>query len=156
MKEVSPFGSVVKTVQNFLGGTISFPRKYIGRSIIMNEGEHYRVFRHVSVKTKDEQVEDRAVFIVKFKLKKMSVEKNRLFSLLPIPMFIGLPGFISKFWMCNESTGYNQGIYQWKTFKDAKAYSKSFAVKFMTKRSIPGSVEYQIIQNKDIMSYIKE
>jgi hypothetical protein len=34
----------------------------------------------------------------------MSPRQNKLFSLLPIPFFVGLPGFRSKLWMVNEAT----------------------------------------------------
>lgn len=154
MNNLSPAGSLIKTLKNWVSGNISFPKKYNGRTLVMKDGEEYKVFRHITIKSRNDEVKEPSVFIVQFKLKKMSVAINRLFSLLPIPMFVGLPGFKAKFWMCNEKTGVNQGIYQWDSVKDAEAYSKSFAVRFMTKRSVEGSVKYKIIPNTDIMSYV--
>ena len=86
----------------------------------------------------------------------MSPEKNRKFSVLPIPLFIGLPGFMEKFWMDNENTGYSQGIYQWKSKEHAEVYAGSFAFGFMKKRSEPNSITYEIIENKNIDTFINE
>jgi hypothetical protein len=122
-----------------------------------DDGVEFEIFRHVIVGSKQlSQDEKGAIFIVKFKLSEMSVEKNIKFSRFPIPMFIGLPGFRAKFWFLDRKTGYNQGIYQWKTEKDAKNYSKSFAVDFMTKRSEPNSISYEIIPNENIYKYVEK
>ncbi len=82
---------------------------------------------------------------MRFKLARMSTQLNRLFSLLPIPFFIGLPGFRAKLWTVNEETGENQGVYQWDSLKQAEAYANSFAMRFMSRRSLPGSVSHQIL-----------
>lgn len=37
------------------------------------------------------------------------------------------------------------GVYHWKTVEDAERYSKSIAMRFMTKRSVEGSVWFDII-----------
>jgi len=60
-------------------------------------------------------------------------------------VFMGFKGFSSKFWCVNKDTGLCQGLYKWQTVKDAENYSKSIAMKFMTRRSYPDSVEYEII-----------
>jgi hypothetical protein len=38
-----------------------------------------------------------------------------------------------------------QGVYAWQTVADAQAYAHSIALRFMTGRSVPGSVSHQII-----------
>jgi hypothetical protein len=121
----------------------------------MPDNTKFEIFRHVIVGNQESLKQEKgAIFIVRFKLAKMSVERNKLFSRFPIPMFIGLPGFRAKFWMCNQNTGYNQGIYQWKTEQDAINYSKSFAVDFMTKRSEKNSISYEIIPNENIYNFV--
>jgi hypothetical protein len=45
----------------------------------------------------------------------------------------------------NAENGDFQGIYGFETVKDAEAYAGSFAVRFMTKRSVPGSISYRIV-----------
>jgi len=75
----------------------------------------------------------------------MTIEQNIKFSRIPMMVFMGFKGFSSKFWCVNKDTGLCQGLYKWQTVKDAENYSKSIAMKFMTRRSYPDSVEYEII-----------
>ena len=122
----------------------------------MDDSQEFEVFRHVIIGKKEDLLQDGAICIVRFKLNKMSIQANKRFSRIPIPMFIGLPGFNAKLWMCNEETGYNQGIYQWETKQDAENYSKSFAVRFMTSRSEENSISYQIIENRNIYKILDD
>lgn len=154
MSKMSPIKSIINTIKNFILGKLKFGKKYNGKTVIMDSGKRYKIFRHLIINTKEKLSADKCVFIVEFKLKNMSVAANRIFSILPIAMFVGLPGFKEKFWMCNQETGLNQGVYQWATYKNAEDYSKSFAVNFMTKRSIPGSIKFKIIPNEDIMNCV--
>lgn len=156
MEKYTPLSSLNTTIKAFLKGRIRFPKEFIGKTVDMNNGEKFTIFREVEIKKKEEVSTDKTLFIVQFQLRKMSVTINRLFSILPIPMFIGLPGFERKLWMCNEETGINQGVYQWETAKSAEHYSNSFAVRFMTKRSIPGSVKFRIIPNRDIKNFLEK
>jgi hypothetical protein len=57
---------------------------------------------------------------------------------------MGLPGFRSKFWMIDDETGDFCGYYEWDTIEDAQNYGKSFAVRFMTNRSIPDSAWFHV------------
>ena len=63
-----------------------------------------------------------------------------------MPMFfvIGCKGFCNKYWLVDDKTNTCRGIYQWDSVEDAEAYSKSFAVKFMKKRSVEGSIVYGV------------
>lgn len=151
-----PLKSLITTVKNAITGKISFPKDFNNSIITMKDQKSFTIFRHVIVGNKElPDHENGFIFIVRFKLSNMSVEKNIRFSRFPIPMFIGLPGFRAKFWCLDKESGYNQGIYQWKTEEDAKNYSESFAFNFMVKRSIPGSVTFDIIPNNNIYNYIK-
>ena len=47
--------------------------------------------------------------------------------------------------MYDPETGENQGVYEWETVDHAESYARSFALRFMTRRSIPGSVSYRIL-----------
>lgn len=80
----------------------------------------------------------------------MSARQNKLFSLLPIPFFVGLPGFRSKLWMLNEASGDFQGIYEWDSVEHVKNYANSFAIKFMTMRSARGQFPMRFVQDKTI------
>ena len=108
------------------------------------DGLKWRIFRQVLVEP-DHRKKPGAVFRARFRLARMNPRVNIRFSLLPIPFFVGLPGFRSKIWLFCEETGDFQGIYEWDTIEDARNYQNSFAGRFMTKRSVPGSVSFQIL-----------
>jgi len=110
----------------------------------MEDKKEFNIFRHVSIRTKQD-IEPIGLFIVRFKPANMTVEQNIKFSRRPMMVFMGFKGFREKYWCVNKDTGLCQGIYKWQTVKDAKNYSKSIAMKFMTRRSYPDSVEYEII-----------
>ncbi|MHA1473686.1 MAG: hypothetical protein ACTSRX_06735 [Promethearchaeota archaeon] len=115
----------------------------------MSDGQKFKIFRQVIKKpSKKQTFHPKALFKVRFIVENMSMKQNIRFSRFPIPFFIGLPGFRSKLWTFSEETKYFQGIYEWDTIKHAEKYSTSFAMKFMTRRSKPGSVNSSILLNK--------
>jgi len=71
------------------------------------------------------------------------VANDRLLK-LPIPLIMGLPGFRSKYWLYHEETGDYQLRHQWDAVADARRHADSFAMKFMTGRSLRGSVSFGI------------
>jgi hypothetical protein len=95
-----------------------------------------------------------AVFKVRFHLTNMPPKRNIKFSLVPMLIILGLPGFRAKLWMLNEVNGDFQGIYEWDTLQDAENYANSFALKFMISRSVPGSVSHEIIPDQSLNDYI--
>ena len=155
MKNFNPLYSFIKTHIRLVLGKISFKPILVGKTVQMPNKETFRIFRHVKIRNK-EIYNTPAVFRVKFKTKNMSTRANHRFSVLPIPLFIGLPGFIEKYWMDNDETGYSQGIYQWKSKEHAIAYSKSFAFRFMQKRSVKGSIDFEILDDTKIDQYMEE
>ena len=141
----NPLFSALKTIGYALSGRLHFPSGRVGESLRMGDGRSFVIFRQGVVDPLPGQPEHPgAVFIVRFHLATMSAGLNKIFSLLPIPFFIGLPGFRSKLWTLDENSGDFQGIYEWDTVQDAENYAKSFAVKFMARRSLPGSLSFQI------------
>jgi len=145
----NPVSSFFKTFLLMIIGRISFPKDRKGEEIMMSDGQKFKIFRQVIIKPRKKQTaHPEALFKVRFIVENMSMKQNIRFSRIPIPFFIGLPGFRSKLWTFNEETGYFQGIYEWATIKHAKKYSISFAVKFMTRRSKLGSVSSSILLNK--------
>ena len=44
----------------------------------------------------------------------------------------------------DETTNTCMGVYRWQTRTDAEHYARSIAMRFMSMRSIPGSVQFQI------------
>ncbi len=138
---LSPLASVIKTLRYVFMGRIRFPRERLGYVFIDEQGQSFRVFREVVIRASSGQPAlPGAVFIPHFHVAGMSVRQNIVFSLLPIPFIIGLPGFRSKRWMVDDATGDFSGYYEWDTVDDAQNYANSFAMRFMTNRSIPESV----------------
>jgi len=65
-----------------------------------------------------------------------------------------LPGFRSKLWLFNPETGDTSGLYEWVTVKDAETHKNSFEAQFMTRRSDPGSVSFEVIDTRSSLNYI--
>jgi len=144
MKKLSPFASLVAATKMALAGRVHFPRQRLNE-VLWLDGEKWVVFRHVKIDPLPNQPDaPGAIFQPRFHLAGMSPGVNQLFSWLPIPFFIGLPGFRSKLWLINPDTGDFSGYYEWDTVEDAQNYQRSFAVKFMTGRSVPGSVSFKV------------
>ncbi len=142
----NPFLAFLTTHSYLLCGRLHFPREHIGQVLAMDDGQEFTIFRQVVVDPAPHQPEKPgAQFRVQFQLAGMSPEANKWFSWFPVPFFVGLPGFRSKRWMVNEATGVCQGLYEWDTVQDAENYAHSFAMRFMTQRSVPGSIACQII-----------
>ena len=131
-------------IAGLITGRVRFPRHRLGRTIGV-KGTDYEIVKEIDIKQSGAG-ESGAIFTVKFHLANMSPTSNKIFLNLPIPFFAGLPGFRHKLWLIDESTGDFRGLYEWQTVEYARKYSKSFAVWFMKRRSVPGSVEYEIVE----------
>ena len=125
-----------------VSGRVRFVRDDIGRTLTMEDGEEFTVFRHARV---EGAAEPAGVFVVRFTPAHMSVRQNIRFSLLPVIPLLGQRGFREKYWCVNATNGMCQGVYAWQTVADADAYAHSVALRFMTGRSLPGSVSHQIL-----------
>ncbi len=143
---VTPLYSLVRVAGYLLAGRLKFPRDRVGEVFRAEDGREFTIFRQAIVRPEDGQPErPGALFCVRFRVANMTPAQNRLFSLFPIPFFIGLPGFRTKLWMVDEATGDCQGVYEWSTVQDAENYAHSFAMKFMMMRSVPGSVAWKVM-----------
>jgi hypothetical protein len=49
--------------------------------------------------------------------------------------------------MYHPENGDSAGYYEWDTIEDAGDYGHSIATRFMTNRSVPGSVSFKVIPN---------
>lgn len=148
----NPLYSIFNTINLLLRRKIHFPKEKIGKVIVTEDGQEFTIFREVII---DKKIDKSAVFKVKFLLSGMKPENNIRFSWLPVPFFIGLQGFQAKVWTLNYENNYFQGIYQWKNEKYAKKYSKSFAYRFMSSRSVQGTVSFEIIPNSTLEEYLE-
>ncbi len=145
MKELGPFNSLRNFISYVAAGRLHFPRQRVGEEIYL-DGEKWVIFRHIVVDpTANQPQKPGAVFCPRFHIAGMSVRQNMFFSWLPIPFFVGLPGFRSKLWLYDPQSGDFSGYYEWDTTSDAENYRQSFAARFMTRRSIPNSVSFKVI-----------
>jgi hypothetical protein len=103
-------------VLRVLTGRLRFENRYVGRVFVMENGQRFRAFRHLSQRAGGAggQVSP-AVLVVRFKFARFSQSVNRLLSLIPVPLIGGYPGFRHKLWMVDDETGYWQGVYEWKS-----------------------------------------
>jgi hypothetical protein len=144
MVSLSPSRAALRTLQYALAGRLHFPRHRVGKTITM-DGQEWVVFREVFLDPAAGRPEvPGAIFWARFHVVGMSARQNILFSLIPIPFFVGLPGLRTKLWMYSPETGDFCGVYEWDTVQDAENYSRCFAARFMARRSVPGSVSFRI------------
>jgi hypothetical protein len=139
----NPILGFLKTLFLLGSGRVVFVHQDKNRHIRMEDGARFRVFRHVKIRTRNE-VEPEAIFIIRFRLKNMTIQGNMRFSVLPMMVFMGFKGFREKYWCVNDETGLCQGVYAWQTLADAENYAGSIAMRFMRWRSVPHSVTYRI------------
>lgn len=144
MMKTNPIIGFLRTIMLFLTGKVNFIKSSVGKEITMDDGMKFKVFRHVIIGSDKNLSNTRAVFRIRFIPKNMTVEENMRFSKIPMLIFMGFHGFRSKYWMVNEETGTCLGVYEWDTLQDAERYSKSIALRFITRRSVEGSVSYEI------------
>lgn len=133
--------AIARSLARLLTGRVRFPRDEVGRMLTMEDGKQFTVFRHAKVNAPGEPT---GVFIVRFTPARLSVRQNIRFSLLPMIPLLGMRGFREKYWCVNEQTGECQGVYAWHTLADAEAYARSIALRFMTSRSLAGSISHRI------------
>lgn len=144
----NPIWGFVRTIMLFLTLRVHYPKEDVGRTITMEDGQTFRIFRHVQIETTNSN-RPVGAFVVRFRPENMTVDQNIRFSLLPMMIFMGFHGFREKFWCVDDKTGLCQGIYAWQTVKDAENYSKSIAMRFMANRSDPDSVSAKVIDQRD-------
>jgi hypothetical protein len=140
----SPLCSLCNFIIAICHGRLVFPRSYLGNTIELDDGS-WLVLREMVITTQGESSEPEAIFRPRFHIKGMSPKVNEWFSWLPIPFFAGLPGFRRKLWLFDPISGDFSGYYEWQTVQDANSYAHSFAMQFMTARSVPGSVSARVM-----------
>jgi hypothetical protein len=147
MLYTNPLYGVIRTLFLFLTGRVKFNKEEVGKTIIMEDGKTFRIFRRVDIKRfSSVKAQPEGLFVVQF-TPKMEIKKNIRLSRIMLMIFMGFKGFRSKYWCVNEETGMCQGVYEWDTVKDAKRYSESIAMRNMTKRSVPGSISAHVLEN---------
>lgn len=151
----SPPVCLLNATKDLVIGHLHFSQEYSGKGILMDDGQSFRIFRHVRLEAAESCAESRkAVFIVRFKFAHFSQRTNRFASCIPIPLIVGFPGFREKIWSVNDETGYWQGMYQFESLQAIEAYRNSFVLGVMNNRAIPDSLSYKILPETSLVKYI--
>lgn len=145
----NPFFGLIATISLFIRGKVKFDRAAVGSVITMPDGARFTVFRRVIIAVPGGAPEPEAFFWVRFKPKGMGIRANIRFSRLPMMVFMGFTGFRSKYWAVDYETGLCQGLYEWRRVEDARSYSRSIAMRFMTGRSYPESVSFGVVDKSE-------
>lgn len=149
--------SLIKTSYLTLFWKAHYNKKYVGKTVQMDDGQSFTIFRQITVNSPKKRPEGSpAVFRVRFKFAALSHKANKRASLIPIPLIIACPGFRSKIWMLNEKTGYWQGVYQWDSEAAVEAYKQSFVLGVMNKRAISESITCETIPDMTISEYMNQ
>ncbi len=139
-----PVRLLPRALHLWFAGRMHFPKGRIGESV--RDEKEYVVFREMCVDPARARHEGPPViFKVQFRFASMSARINQRLSFIPVPFIAAQPGFRSKLWMMDESTGDFQGIYEWDTVSAAEAYWTSFPMRLMKKRAAPGSIHHEVL-----------
>lgn len=143
----NPLFGILRTIYLFLSRQVQFENSVVGEKITMADGKSFTIFRRVEIgKLTANRIDPQSLFIIRF-TPKTDIKANIRLSRIMLFIFMGFKGFCSKYWCVDENTGECQGIYEWAKIEDAERYSRSIAIRNMTKRSKPGSISYQILSN---------
>lgn len=156
MRKIPPV-CALNTIGNAVVGRLHFHDDDVDRTVVMDDGQVFRVFRRLTLDITAPPTESPgAVFIVRFRFARLSQKTNRIASLLPIPAIAGYPGFREKIWAVNDETGYWQGMYQFTSTEAVEAYRNSFVLGVMTKRAIPDSMSHVVLPETRLSEYIEK
>ena len=143
------------SILNLLTGKLRLSNQYVGRVIETNGKQKFTIFRQININPHKKN-ENPIVFIVRFRFAHLSHNANKIASIIPMLLISGFPGFDIKLYAVNHSTGYWQGMYQWKSIQALSAYKKSFVYRMMNKRAINNTISSEEYDNKLLSSFINE
>lgn len=140
---MNPFRSIARTVGFAVSGRLHYPVDRLGQVIPDERGKPYSVFREVVVDPAPDQPRvPGAVLTIEFKVASMSPAMNKFYSGLPLPLYMGDPGFRSKIFTIDGQDC--RSVYEWDTEEEARDYVGSIALMTILARAVPGSVSWKI------------
>ena len=146
---------IFRYVYNLILSGLTFPQKYHGKMVRMEDGVTFHIFRHMHLKSGN-GYSNGAVFIVRFKFRKFSHKTNMRLSKIPILLIAGFPGFMDKIWMIDWKTDCWQGVYQFENVGAIEKYKKSFILKIMNKRAQSDTISYLILPDQAFNVYLDD
>ena len=82
----NPFICFLITIGSVLRGRIHFSKEYIGKTLRMDDGQQFTIFRHMTLEESASNSEATpTVFIVRFKFATLSQQANRVLLLIVEP-----------------------------------------------------------------------
>ena len=151
----SPLACLGTSFVKLLFGRLKYSKLYSGTALKMKDGQQFTIFRHITVYPLNES-KATTVFIVRFKFERLSHKANKIASIIPMLLITGFPGFNTKMYSINNTNGYWQVIYQWKSKQALEDYKKSFVFKMMNKRTIKETMRADEFDNQLLNNFIKE
>lgn len=146
---------VLMTLGSAMLGRLRFRRQLIGRRVMMEDGRRFRIFRHLSLRSRGADPPDlAAVLLVRFRFGRLSERSNRLLSLLPVPVIAGSPGFRQKLWMTDDR-GWWQGVYEWDSRQAIEAYRASPVFRTMERRAASGTLSVTVIESCRLSDWLR-
>ncbi len=122
-------------------GRVRFPNAPVGSQATI-DGEVWTVFRDVRVEGRRPPM---GGFKMRYRLSGEDHKDNLRFSIFGTAALIGLPGFRSNVWMCNESGEFLE-VSQWQSAAQAKRYARRQAAEFIATRAIKDSATVQVLE----------
>ena len=141
-------------ILDLLSGKLRMSQEYRGSKIRFYDNQSFIIFRHIK-KRKLTFSEDPVTFVVRFKFARLSHKANKLASIIPILLIAGSPGFVQKVYAVNNTNGYWQGMYEWKSEDHLEAFTKSFVYRMMNKRALMGTVQAHTFLNPGFSDLIE-
>ncbi len=152
LRKSPPVCFLISVVKLVLGG-LRLSRKYLGKTVQMQDGQEFTVFRHIT-RYPIQKGSDQTTFIISFKFSRLSQHANRIASLLPMLLIAGFPGFDSKVYGVNRKNGYWQGMYQWQTKQALEEYKKSFVFRMMNRRAAEKTLRSMELENWNLTDFL--
>jgi hypothetical protein len=153
--------SVPAAIADLLTGRTHCYAEHLGRPLQMSDGRTYVPFRNTRKAAAAWSTDHPPVILQpRFHLEVLRPGRRRLHALFRVvcivttPFFVGLPGFRSKLWMVDPSTGDFAGLYEWDDAATARAYAEGLA-KVLRLLSTPGSVSYELAEGVDLDDYLE-
>jgi len=90
-EEFTIFSFITTIISNLFRGRVHFPKEYMGKIFIMEDGQEFTAFRHLIVDPKKASNTSLAVFKVRFKFSSLPLRINKRLSMFPTPFLIAQP-----------------------------------------------------------------
>ena len=139
----NPVAAMARVIGLLVRGRVHLRRDAVGRHML--DGSDFVVLTKVVVDSPaDRPCAPMALLRITFHFSSLPPAVNRVLSLIPIPLIVAQPGFVSKTWMLGCETGIFRGSYEWESVADAEDYRDSLPVKLLRKRAATGTFRFEV------------